>query len=145
MTGHISSSKLLISISISLSCSSRNEIWLIICLIWKEKDLFANLIPKDSLARDWISLALFMPRRPLLHSQSKLPSSSAGIDSMSSGKGYFDNSSFEATPYIFEKRLEYSGKTWSSIATSFLFQSEHSSTKANLYLVKFLRANVFSS
>ena len=64
---------------------------------------------------------------------------------MSSGKGYFDNSSFEATPYIFEKRLEYSGKTWSSIATSFLFQSEHSSTKANLYLVKFLRANVFSS
>lgn len=109
-TGHISSSKQLISISISLSCSYRNEIWLIICLILKEKDLFANLIPKDSLARDWISSALFIPRRPLLYLQNKLPSSSAGINSMSSGKGYFVNSSFKVIPYIFEKILEYSEK-----------------------------------
>lgn len=63
---------------------------------------------------------------------------------MSSGKGYFVNSSFKVIPYIFEKILEYSEKIWSSIATSFIFQSENSSTKAHPYLVKFLRGNVFS-
>ena len=58
ITGHISEIKEEISTSISLICSSKKEIWLIICLIWKEKDLRANFIPKELEATSLISLAL---------------------------------------------------------------------------------------